>query len=165
MRETLRLKAREKTEIQRSANKNNFLFPLSHVPHPKTTHPSNENNTNTHKKSKKLAHGLVKRAKRFALKLNKLKKVFFVFLCYTAVHVMESQLVEGRNLLFMSCCCVLSFSFFSFFLVYVSLLPFFKGRKRKKEFQANPRKAERKKMQKRTKKLKGKISSCPNQKM
>lgn len=49
----------------------------------------------------------------FALKLNNLKKKFFYVPLLLHVHVMESQLVEGRNLLFMcSChvCCVLYFA-------------------------------------------------------
>lgn len=62
---------------------------------------------------------------------------------------MESQLVEGRNLLFMSCCCVLFFSFSGvcLFIAFFSSV-FVKEEGKKKEFQAYPLSANKRKAKK-----------------
>lgn len=100
MRETL--KQKKPGDIQRSAIKRIFSIPF-----PIITWTMNPKPPLRWKYSNTKAGTWVQVERNvFVLKLNKLEKFSFFRFFVIAVHVMESQLVEGRNLLFSLCCCV-----------------------------------------------------------
>lgn len=110
VRKTIGRASRGRSKIQRSAKESNFqshCHMYARTAKPKSSHPSDKYTESVF-------------AKVFALKLYKLGKFFLFAPSFVAVHMMESQLVEGRYPLFTSCCCVL----YSRFLV-VCLFKFY----------------------------------------